>query len=102
MATLSAPSPNSITASFPIPSLEPITARPTYASVQALQVALNSNAASVHSDLGDGLQGHLALTISAAAYLVITGVAFVAPANPGPHPGHADNATQFMITETNR
>jgi len=74
---------HNITSAFPHPSFTPSTSRPSYATLTVWQKELSGNAASVSSHLGDGRQGHLALTISEAKYLAITGnVAFVPPLNP--------------------
>ena len=55
------------------------------------------------SHLGNGWQGHLALTISEAKYLAITNnVAFVPPLNPPLQPEQATGATGPQITEANR
>jgi len=103
MTTIPAISHSNIVAAFPYPTLTPITARPTHSSLKALQQALNSNARSVHSDLGDGTRGHLALTMTDEAFLVLTGnVAFVIPINPGPFADHPAGATVAQITEGNK
>jgi len=57
----------------------------------------------VTSHLGNGRQGHLALTICEAKYLAITGnVAFVPPLNPPLQPEQAASNTGPQITEANR
>ena len=61
-----------ITSAFPHPSLTPSALRPSYATLTVWQKELSGNAASVSSHLGNGRQGHLALTISEAKYLAIT------------------------------
>jgi len=92
-----------ITSAFPHPSLTPSTSRPSYATLTIWQKELSGNAASVSSHLGNGQQGHLALTISEAKYLAITGnVAFVPPLNPPLQPEQAVGATGPQITEANR
>jgi hypothetical protein len=76
---------------------------PTYATLNNLQREISSNAASVHSDGGDGASGHLALTISHERYLELSdGVPFIAPVNPNIAPVHPANATGPMIAEINR
>jgi len=55
---------HNITSAFPHPSLTPSASRPSYAKLTVWQKELSGNAASVSSHLGDGRQGHLALTIS--------------------------------------
>ena len=96
----------SITASFPIPVLTPIatlTSPPTYATIRLAQTQLNSNATTVPSYAGDGIHGHLALTLTPAAYLLRSGgIPFVAPVNGPPQPEHPATATGPQIAEINR
>jgi hypothetical protein len=92
-------------ASFPTKTLPPIAdtrSRPTYASLRLAQTELNGNAASVHSNLGGGLHGHLALTLSDEDYLFETGVVFAKPPNPPPTPVLPPTPTTAQITEANR
>jgi hypothetical protein len=42
-----------------------INTEPTFATILGTHVELNANAASIYSTLGDGVHGHLALTINA-------------------------------------
>jgi hypothetical protein len=92
-----------ITLAFPHPSLTPSTLRPNYAALTVWQKELSGNAASVSWHLGNGRQGHLALIISEAKYLAITGnVAFVPPLNLPLQPEQAVGATGPQITEANR
>lgn len=93
--------------SFPIKTLTPIstsTSKPTYATITKAQTQLNGNAMSIPSDGGDGILGHIALTVSAAAYngLSAGNVPFVPPANPGAAPVHPPNPTAPQIAEVNR
>lgn len=94
-----------ISVNFPTPELTPIatnTTPPTYTSLQVLQKELNANAASVHSNAGGGIHGHLALTMTPAEYLVIAGEAFLAPVAPPVNPVFAAGAAGPVITEANR
>jgi hypothetical protein len=92
-----------ITLAFPHQSLTPSTAHPNYATLTVWQKELSGNAASVSSHLGEGQQGHLALTVFEAKYLANTGnVAFVPPLNPLLQPEQAVGATGPQITEANR
>jgi hypothetical protein len=90
---------------FSTPTLTPITpsgTSPTYASLCIAQTQLNVNAASVHSHGGDGLHGHLSLTILPTQYSTISnGIDFVLPTNPSVQPVHPVNATAGQITEIN-
>jgi hypothetical protein len=64
---------------------------------------LRANAISVASNGGNGHLGHLALVVNPDVYEDQSGgIAFVAPANPGTHPVHPENATGPQITEINR
>jgi hypothetical protein len=94
---------HTITLAFPHPSLTPSTSRPSYATLTIWQKELSGNAASVSSHLGNRRQGHLALAISEAKYLAITGnVALVPPLSPPLQPEQAVGATGPQITEANR
>ena len=69
-------------ANFPVPSLTPLgtlTEQPTYLTIEMAQKKLNANAISVHSYDGGGLNRHLTLTVTPAAYLVIAGVNYMPP-----------------------
>ena len=94
-----------ITASFPTLKLSPIstaTNPPTYATLRAAQTQLNANAASIPSHGGDGLHGHISLTLSATDYAVLSAVPFLPPANPAPIIEHPAGLTAHQITEINR
>lgn len=90
------------TLAFPHPELTKIEGKPTNTSIQILQRELFTNARSIVSTRGGGINGHLALLMSPAAYLTRAGIAFIPPQHPGPSPTHATNATAGQITETNR
>lgn len=96
----------SITASFPNPIISPIatvTSPPTYATIRLAQTQLNANATTVPSYAGDGIHGHLALTLLPAAYLLRSGnVPFIAPLNGPVNPNHPAAATAAQIAEINR
>lgn len=100
-------SSSKIADSFPVKTLTPIATsltKPTYASLQIAQLQLNGNATSIASDSGDGILGHLQLTIKPAAYQAASqgNVPFIAPVNPGAAPVHGNGATGAQIAETNR
>ena len=96
----------SITASFPTPILTPIatlTSPPTYATIRLAQTQLNANATTVPSYAGDGIHGHLSLTLLPAAYLLISGnIPFIPPVNGPIQPEHPPAATAAQIAEINR
>lgn len=90
---------------FSTPVLTPIATliqKPTYASIDLAHRELSANAMAVHSSHGGGNHGHLALTIPAADYLALTGVAFPAPVHPPINPVHLDGATGHQIRENIR
>jgi hypothetical protein len=77
---------------------------PTFASILITHIELNVNAASVYSARGDGLLGHLALTINSIDYKSRSkgNVDFDPPVNPPASPTHKDNAAEAEIAEGNR
>ena len=77
------PDIDKIVEGFPHPTITPIIGIPTYESISEIHIRLNSNAASVHSELGNGALGLLALTVTPSVYNTLAGVAFVPPGNPG-------------------
>jgi hypothetical protein len=74
---------------------------PTFATILIANVELNANVASIYSTRGDGVHGHLALTINAANYKQrsIGGVAFQVPTAHPAFPSHKDKATYAEIAE---
>ena len=96
----------SITASFPIPVLTAIataTSLPTFATIRLTQTQLNSNAVTVPSHEGDGIHGHLALTLTPAAYVIRSGgFPFTAPVNGPCQPDHPVPSTGPQIAEISR
>ena len=85
---------------FPYPVLTKIVGTPTYDSIKVVNDELSANAASVHSDLGGGLHGHLAITMNATIYATISATPFTAPTVPDP-PVLA-GMTAAQITALNR
>ena len=77
------PDIDKIVEGFPHPTINPIMGIPTYESISEVHIKLNSNAASVHSELGNGALGLLALTVTPAVHNNLVGVPFVPPVNPG-------------------
>jgi hypothetical protein len=91
---------------FPHPVLIKIgdnNTEPTFVSILVAHVELNVNAASVYSARGDGLQGHLALTIDASDYVKrsIGNKPFVPPTAPPAVTTHLETASDAQILETN-
>lgn len=87
---------------YPHPTVTPILEEPTFATLQTLIAELNTNAMAVPSNRGGGAHGHLTLLVQPANYLLLAGVAFVPPPNPGPVPIHPAAATAAQIAELNR
>jgi hypothetical protein len=76
--------------------------KPTYATVRKLYKELYANAKTIPSMLGGGRNGHLALIMTNAEYLVISVINYNEPVHPGAQPVHQANATAAQITEANR
>jgi hypothetical protein len=49
-------------------------------------ICLQANAASIHSELGGGDLGHLALTVPPQVFATLSNTPWVVPLNPGPTP----------------
>jgi hypothetical protein len=95
------------TANFPYPVLTKLGTTnmdPTFESLQVMQVQLKANAASIHYDRGNGINGRLALTITLADYALrsIDHVAFTPSMNHPDVPAHLVNATATKIVEDKR
>ena len=71
---------------FPFPTISPIIGSPKYETISKVHLKLNSNAASVQSNLGCGTLGLLHLTVSPAVYATLSATTFIAPVNPGADP----------------
>jgi hypothetical protein len=96
-----------ITQKFPYPVLTTLgnsNTDPSFATLQIVQQELYANAASVHTLRGDGISGHLILTITAEAYTVrsVLNVAFTVPPCPPAQGTHTAPATGHTISEENR
>ena len=70
---------------FPFPTISLIIGAPNYKTIAKVHSKLNSNAASLQSNLGCGKLGLLHLTISSAVY-ALSSTAFITPVNPGAKP----------------
>ena len=68
---------------FPFPTIPPIVGTPTYNTIAEINLKLNSNSASVQSNLGCGTLGLLQLTVSPAVYNTLSSTPFIIPVNPG-------------------
>jgi hypothetical protein len=76
---------------------------PTFASILIAHVELNTNAASIYSARGDGLQGHLTLLIDENDYVErsLGNKPFLPPTAPPAFPIHSETASDAQIAETN-
>jgi hypothetical protein len=77
---------------------------PTFTTILIIHIELNSNTAAVYSMRGDGLLGHLTLTINTIYYVscIKGNDAFGAPINPPSVPVHKDKANKFEISKENQ
>jgi len=74
---------DTIVKDFPHPTIPPIIGIPTYATIAEVNLKLNANAAFIHSILGNGALGILALTVKKSVYDTFSSTPFTAPTNPG-------------------
>ena len=88
--------------SFPHPTIQPIVGQPTHETLTEVHLKLNTNAASIHSHLGNGQLGILFLTIAPAIYNTQSNIVFVPPANPGPSLVIPQGLTAAQIADIRR
>ena len=69
--------------SLPFPTIDPIIGLPNYKTIAELHLKLNSNSASVHSNLVCGTLGLLWITVSPTVYATLSDTPFVVPINLG-------------------
>ena len=86
---------------FPFPKIAPIVGPPNFETISELHMKLNSNAASVHSNLSDGALGLLYLTVSPTVYTTLSSTTFVMPVNPSSEHIIPDVATGPIIADIN-
>ena len=84
---------------FPFPTINLTVRTPNYKSIADIHIKLDSNAASVLSNLGCGTLGLLFLTVSPAVYATLSTLVFVPPVNPGPEPNIPTGATGAAIAD---
>ena len=84
---------------LPFPTIDPIIGTPDYKSIAYIHLKLNSNSASVQSNLGCGTLGLLFLTVLPAVYAILYTIAFVPPVNPGPEPCIPTGVTGAIIAD---
>ena len=71
---------------FPLPMISLIIGAPNYKTITKVHLKLNSNAASVQSNLGCVTLGLLHLNVSPAVYATLLAMTFIASVNPGAEP----------------
>ena len=91
---MAAPSIDKLVEIFENLTIPPINGKPTYATLHAMHELLNSNAASVNTDLGCGTLRHLFLTLSPTVYATLFTTRVVPPPNPGATPVIPSGATR--------
>eukprot|EP00957_Ditylum_brightwellii_P078245 5949309-Ditylum_brightwellii.AAC.1 len=79
---------------FPHPTVPKVTGESAYESIHCIHKILQENAASVHSNLGEGMHGHLALILTPVHYQQVAGHIFTQPTHPGPNP---PNPRAFLL-----
>ena len=84
---------------FPFPTIYPIVRTTNYESIADIHLKLNSNAASVQSNLWYGTLGLLFLTVLPAVYVTLSDIAFFPPVDPGPEPNIPTGATGATIAD---
>ena len=77
---------NKIVEGFSFQTIDPIVGVPNYKKIAEVHLKLNSNAASVHSNLRNGTLGLLYLNLSPSAYSTLLATTFVMPVNLGAAP----------------
>ena len=90
---------NKIVDDFPFPTIPPIVRTPTYNTISEVNFKLNSNSASVQSNLGCGTLCLLQLTVLPAVYNNLSLIPFILPVNPGSVPIIPANSTGAQITK---
>ena len=76
-------SAESILSTFPKCPIAPLEGVPTHTYMTEVNGFLNSCAASVHCNLGNGTVGYLVLTAQTASFTIASPTSFVKPVNPG-------------------
>ena len=84
---------------FPFQTIDPIVGAPTYETISDIHLKLNSNTASVHSNLEKDALGLLCLIISPAVNATLSAIPFDVLANPGSAPVIPPGSTVAQITD---
>ena len=91
-----------IVENFPHKTIQAIIGQSTYETLAIIHLILNTNAASVHSNRGNGQIGLIFLTLSGAVYATLSSTPFVPPVNPGQNPDMTLGVTGPQIAEIRR
>ena len=81
----------------PFPSIPPIVGAPDNEKIAKVHLQLNSNAALVHSNLGNGALGLLKLTVLPDFYKTLSDTKFTPLMNTGPTPDITVRSTTAQI-----
>ena len=84
---------------FKFPTIPPISGTPTYHTISEVNLKLNSNSASVQSNLSCGTLGLIQLIVSPALYNTLSVTTFDVNVNPGSSPDIPANSTGAQITK---
>ena len=90
---MAAPTIDKLVKSFEKPHIPPINGEPPYTTLQGTHELLNSNAASVATNLGCGNLGHLCLVTPPTIYATFSTTRVVPPLNTGLTPVTPAGAT---------
>ena len=85
--------------SFTFPTIPPIVWTPTYNTIAEVNLKLNSNSASIKSNLGCGPLGLLQLTASPTVYNTLSSITLIVHVNPGYITIIPANSTGAQITK---
>ena len=89
-------------AAFPAQALK-IQGEPSYDDIRQLRTVIYQNAASIHSDLGGGMHGHLGMVMDDTTYATLTNTPWVDPPPEPPAAVPLPNApTAPQIAEAHR
>ena len=84
---------------FPFPTIPLIVGTLTYNTIAEVNLKLNTNTASVQSNLGYGTLGLLHLTVSPVVYNTLSSITFIVPVNPNSEPIIPANSTGTQMTK---
>ena len=84
---------------FPHLIIQRIIGKPSYDTLAAVHLKLNINAASVHSNRGNGQLEYLVLIVKDAVYNTLSPIPFIIPVNSGQYPVIPLNSTGPQIVD---